>query len=402
MMSSTRLWTKDFILISLTSFFVALPFYLLMTIMAVYVIDQFHTTQSMAGLVVGMFVIGALISRLLTGKYMEIIGRKKLLCTGLVLFLLSTLLYFPVNDLIMLLAVRFVHGAAFGISTTILSTAVMDVIPSERRGEGTGYYSLNITLATAIGPFLGLFISQHAGYFMIFLACVVFSVVSIIITIAARIPEARITEEQIAAMKRFVLQEFFEKSATPLSVIILITIIGYSGVVTFLNAFAISINLTSAASFFFIVYSVFILVSRPVTGRLLDVRGDNTVMYPSLLVFSVSLVILSQAGNGPALLFAGALAGLGFGTFMSCGQAIIIKESPKHRIGLATSTYFFFMDTGMGIGPYVVGSIIPIAGFRGMYLVLATVVFLTVFLYYFVHGRYTGSARSGEQEHPCQ
>ena len=389
-MNNTKLWTKDFVLISLTNFFIALPFYLLMTTVAVYVIERFNATQSLAGLAAGIFVIGALISRLLAGKYMEIIGRKKLLFTSLVLFLLSTLLYFPVDSLNLLLVVRFIHGIAFGVSTTIVSTAVMDVIPPERRGEGTGYYSLSMTLATAIGPFLGLIIIQHADYTMIFVACALFSAISIIITIITRIPEAQITKEQIAAIKRFRLQELFEKSAVPLSTIILITIVGFSGIVSFLNAYAISIHLTTAASFFFIVYSVSILISRPFTGRLLDIKGDNTVMYPALLIFASSLAILSQAGHGSALLVAGGLAGLGFGTFMSCGQAIIIKGSPKHRIGLATSTFFFFMDTGMGIGPYLVGSIIPMAGFRGMYMTLAAVVFICVFLYYFMHGKQAG------------
>lgn len=394
-MNNTKLWTKDFILISLTTFFVALPFYLLMTTVTIYVIEQFDTTQSLAGLAAGMFVIGALVSRLLAGKYMEVIGRKKLLYTSLVLFLLSTLLYFPVDNLILLLAVRFIHGAAFGVSTTILSTAVMDVIPSERRGEGTGYYSLSMTLATAIGPFLGLFIIQHGDYNMIFIACTLSSAIGIIITIFTRIPEARITQEQIAAMKGFRLENIFEKSAVPLSLILLIMVMGFSGVVSFLNAYAISINLTTAASFFFIVYSVSILISRPFTGRLLDVKGDNTVMYPALLIFALSLAVLSQASHGSALLLAGVLAGLGFATFVSCGQAIIIKESPRHRIGLATSTFFFCMDVGMGTGPYLVGIIIPLVGFRGMYMTLAAMIFLSVFLYYFLHGKQAG------KKYPC-
>jgi dipicolinate synthase subunit A len=46
---------------------------------------------------------------------------------------------------------------------------------------------------------------------------------------------------------------------------------------------------------------------------------------------------------------AGALLALGFGTMMSCAQAIVVKESPKHRVGLATSTFFICMDGGTGI-----------------------------------------------------
>lgn len=386
-MSKSKLWTKDFIIISATTFFVALTFYLLMTTMTMYAIEQFNASESQAGLASGIFVIGALITRLLAGKYMEIIGRKKMLCGSLVLFLIATLLYFLVDNLGLLIVVRFIHGAAFGVATTAMPTAIMDIIPRERRGEGVSYFSLSPTMATAIGPFLGIFIMQHADFSIMFAVCTGFSVMSIIIMLFAQIPEATIAEEQREAMKGFAWQDFFEKSAIPISVIMLLMGMAYSGILAFLNSYAININLTTAASFFFIVYAAFILISRPFTGRLLDAKGDNIVMYPSLLLFTLSLVLLSQAEYGFILLLAGALVGLGFGNIMSCAQAIAIKEAPQHRIGLATATYFFCSDLGMGTGPVLVGSIIPVVGFRGMFMTLAVVVFLSIGLYYLVHGK---------------
>ena len=74
-------------------------------------------------------------------------------------------------NMYLLLLVRFIHGAAFGISTSALATVLMDIIPKERRGEGVGYFSLSGTLATSIGPFLGLFISQRADFSVIFIVC---------------------------------------------------------------------------------------------------------------------------------------------------------------------------------------------------------------------------------------
>ena len=389
-MNNTRLWTRDFVFIAATTFFVAMTFYLLMTTMAVYAIERFAASESLAGLSAGMFVIGALVSRVLAGKYMEVIGRKRLLYASLVLFLVATLLYLPINDLTLLLIVRFIHGTAFGAATTILATAVMDIIPDERRGEGTSYFSLSPTLATAIGPFLGLFITQHADYEVMFIVCALFSVLAIVMTVFSRIPEARMTPQQREAMSGFVLQDFFERSAVPLSIVMLIMGMAYSGILAFLNPYAREIGMIGAASFFFIVYSVFILVSRPFTGRLLDARGDNIVMCPALLIFVLGLVVLAGARHGAVLLLAGALVGLGFGTCMSCIQAIVIKRSPRHRIGLATSTFFFCADAGMGVGPYLVGGIIPLLGFRGMYLALSGMVFLGFVLYCFVHGKRAG------------
>ena len=49
--------------------------------------------------------------------------------------------------------------------------------------------------------------------------------------------------------------------------------------------------------------------------------------------------------------------GLGYGTFMSNGQAVTVKIVPVHRIGVATSTYFIALDVGLGFGPYILGAI---------------------------------------------
>ena len=386
-MNKTKLWTKDFIIMSASTFFVGLTFYLLVTTLTVYAVEEFNASQSMAGLASSIFIVGALVSRLFAGKYIEIIGRKKMLYGGMFLFLIVMLLYFIVENMSVLLFIRFVHGAAFGVFITAISTIVMDIIPNERRGEGISYFSLSIALAMAVGPFLGLYISEQGSFTVIFVVCTLFTLISTIILLFVYIPEGDITKEQLDEMKGFKLKDFFEKKAIPISIIIAVMGFAYSGILSFINSYAKEIDLIDTASFFFIVYAVFIMISRPFTGRLLDKKGDNIVMYPALLLFGIGLVALSQANEGFTLLLAGALIGLGFGTMTSCCQAIAIKESPRHRVGLATSTFFIFMDLGVGLGPFLLGFIIPIVGFRGLYLTLAVVVFMSIFLYYVLHGK---------------
>lgn len=387
-MRRTNLWTKDFVIIFFANFFVALIFYLLMTTLTVYAVEQFNASQSKAGLASSVFIIGALLARLLSGKYIEVIGRKKLLNGSLLLFLGAMLLYFPANHLSLLLLVRFIHGVAFGAASTTMSTAVMGLIPDERRGEGTSYFTLSVTAATALGPFIGLYLAQYADFHNIFIACTVFSLLSLGLALCFKMPSVHIAAEQRQAMKQgFKVNDFIEKKAMPISLVTILVGIAYSGILTFLNAYAFEIHLEEAAGLFFVVYAIILSVSRPLTGKLLDLKGDNMVCYPALLFFSLSLILISQAGHGFMLLLAGALAALGFGTMISCGQAIAVKESPKHRVGLATSTFFICLDGGVGGGAFLAGLLIPFIGFRGMYLLLALLVFLSIFVYYFTHGK---------------
>jgi hypothetical protein len=54
-----RLWTKDFITVAVINLLLYLVFYLLMVTIASYAVDTFHTSTGTAGLVSGIFIIGA-------------------------------------------------------------------------------------------------------------------------------------------------------------------------------------------------------------------------------------------------------------------------------------------------------------------------------------------------------
>ena len=60
-----------------------------------------------------------LAGRVLAGKFIDVVGRKKLLFGGLILFLLGSVFYLFALNLGFLMAVRFIHGIGFGISTTV-------------------------------------------------------------------------------------------------------------------------------------------------------------------------------------------------------------------------------------------------------------------------------------------
>nr|WP_114918198.1 MFS transporter [Oceanobacillus zhaokaii] len=382
-----KLWTKDFIMVSTSNFLLFISFYILMVTLAVYSIEKFHASQSQAGLASSIFVLGAVLVRPIAGKTIEKVGKKKLLLFGLILFLVMMLFYFPVNNLALLLIIRFIHGFAFGISTTATGTIVADIIPAVRRGEGMGYFATSTNLAMAVGPFLGLYISQNFENNIIFITTTVFAVIALIATLFLRVPKTAFIPSASDEMGGFRLSDYFERSTIGIGILVALLGFVYSSILSFFTSYAVEINLVDAASFFFVLYAVFLLLSRPITGQMFDRLGENAVIYPSLLLFGVGMFLLSQANIGIILLIAGAIIGIGFGTFQSSAQTVAINEAPRHRIGLATSTYFVFFDTGIGIGPFVLGFILPLIGFRGMYVSMAVIIFVCIFVYYIVHGK---------------
>ncbi|MBT2657918.1 MFS transporter [Bacillus sp. ISL-18] len=393
-MNKPKLWTKDFLIISITNFFLYLIHYLLIATIAIFTADKFHASASMSGLAAGIFIIGMLFGRLYSGKYIDLIGWKKMLFIGIIFSIITILLYFAVINLSILLIVRFLHGIGFGIASTATGTIVSSVIPDERRGEGTGYYALSTTIASAIGPFFGIFINQHLGFKMNFVVCTVIILISFLSSLFLKIPKVEFNKEQLKCMKGFKLNNFLEPKALPIAIVSIIVTAAYASILSFLNTYAQQIHLVDAASFFFIVFAIAALVSRPFTGRLFDLKGENFVVYPALICFIIGFLIISHVHTGFMLLFSAVFIGLAYGTFIPSGQAIAVKVSPRNRMGLATSTFFIFADFGGGFGPFLIGLLIPVYGFSNLYIMMAIVILADVILYYFLHGKTKGNVTS--------
>ena len=185
------------------------------------------------------------------------------------------------------------------------------------------------------------------------------------------------------------IAQFVEPKALPISFIMLFASICYSGVLSFINFYAKEIDLVETASFFFLMYAIAILISRPFTGPLMDRKGENVVIYPAFVIMGVALVLLSITQSSWMLLLCAGLLGLGYGNIQSVCQTVAVKSAPLERMGFATSTFFIFLDAGLGFGPYFIGKLLDHICYSQLYLYSAFAAFACIGAYYILHGRYT-------------
>ena len=83
-MNKPKLWTKDFLIVSIANFFLYFTFYMLIATITVFATEKFQATPSAAGLASGIFVLGALVARFLLGDRLSKLDGKR--CFILVLF----------------------------------------------------------------------------------------------------------------------------------------------------------------------------------------------------------------------------------------------------------------------------------------------------------------------------
>lgn len=395
-MTKPKLWTKNFISISFSNFFLFMTFYFLLVTLPDYSIEAFHSNASQAGLMTTVFLLSAIISRPFAGKWMERSGMRIVLFTALLIFFGAALLYFIPKTLPGFLLIRFLHGIGFGMATTAAGAIVADIIPGSRRGEGMGYFIMSTNMAMVLGPFIGLTVIQHLGPTYLFIFSTIGGLASLITGLSVRL-STKETGEKIPKTV-FSLKSFFEASAAPISIVGAFFALVYSSILSFVSVYAQQIHLGSISSLFFVVYAVVLLIARPFTGKWFDRYGPNVIVYPSIILFAAGMFILSQCVGSLGFLSSAALAGLGWGTIFPILQTIAIQAAPPNKRGLATATFLSIFDTGMGLGSFVDGIVIGALGFSSFYFVSAFYILAGIILYYVLHTRKQASAKESTEQ----
>lgn len=385
-MQKQKIWTGTFTINMILNFMFYLVFYLLTVIIGTVAMSQYHAASGIAGILSGIFIVGGFIGRLWTGNNVTRFGIKKIMVFSTIFYLLLTLLYFVTPNIELLLIIRFLHGLGFGIAATASGTLAGLIAPLSRRGEAIGYYALSVTLASAVGPFLSIFLYHAFNFNVLLIVASLVLFFSLVGTLFLRVPQNLIAVS--SEKKKFSWSNYFEKTALPIAFVGFLVGMSYSSILTFLANFSAQIGLVTAGSLFYIVYAIFIVGSRPITGRMFDVKGDNFMMYPTFVIFALALWLTGASNSTFMLLLAGALIGLSYGSFSPFSQTIAIRHASPERIGIATSTFFGLFDMGVGMGPFVLGFIVPYTGYRNLYYLAGLFVIVIIVIYYFVHGRH--------------
>lgn len=411
-----KLWSGRFITGTLANFTVLVNHYLLMVVMTGYALMKFSAPEPVAAFCASVFVVGALFSRIWSGMTMERIGRKRLLVIGAVGEIVFSALYVVMDLLPEMLVLRFVHGFAFGMCSTALATIVAAIVPASRKGEGIGYFMLSVTLGAAIGPFIGIFVSNNFGYDVLFIIAFVSALLTLVGALLLKVPrasavaiqqeeqddlveeaalasavdapedplrlerEAKETKGERAASasktKDSWLSRVFEPQVLPISLVAFIVFFTYSSLMTFLTPYSQEIGLSRAASVFFISYAIVTFVTRPFTGTAFDRRGPRFVMVPAFFALAAGMAMLGAAQNDWIMLLSSMFLGYGVGTIQSSGLAMAVRRVSDTQLSKANSTFYVMLDAGVGLGPIFLGMLVPVIGYRAMYELMAVVALL--------------------------
>ncbi|WP_342063896.1 MFS transporter [Acinetobacter pittii] len=383
-----KLWNRSFILCVLNNLFLFIYYYALLTILPLYILKELSGSISQAGLALTLFLISSIAIRPFAGLIIERFGEKTVLRGSALLFAFLALGYLCVNQLWILLMIRFVHGIWFSILTTVTVPIVNEFIPEQRKGEGMGYFVMSTNLAVVFGPMIALATLRYTSFYNLFILLTL--IVCMGLVFCFLIPVTSLKDRQwVQAKKKISLNDIIERKVIPIGLIALFVAMAYSSIMSFISIYSETKNLLPATSVFFIVFAISMIMARPWVGYSYDKRGANSVVYPSFILFSVGLFLVSQMQTQWEYWFAAALIGAGYGSLFPVFQTMAIQTVEKNRIGYAVSTFFTLFDLGMAIGSLMVGFIIAHIGYEKTYQLCAWLTIMTLFLYRWLCNRDT-------------
>lgn len=339
-----RLWQYEFWLLAISEFLLSMSVCMLLPTLPRWLAEEQNLSGSETGLVMGvfglgLFVLGAFVS-FLVQRYRRnlvcIVSMAVMAALLLVLYYLDTLRY-QFIDLSLLLLLRFIMGAFFGLSQMVLcSTLIIDTCESFQRTEANFASAWFGRFALSLGPVAGLLLLQYADFSTVFLTAAGCAVASMVLVLMVNFP-FRSPADEVTLVS---LDRFFLPHGLPLLLNLwLVTL-----------AFGLLLSLSLTLVFYAMMLLGFL-------GALLcwrfvfrDAELKSEVVSGLILIGAALLMLLTRSTLPIVSYVAPVFIGLGMGLIGSRFLLFFIKLSRHCQRGTSQSSFILGWESGIAIG----------------------------------------------------
>ncbi|AWI04491.1 MFS transporter [Clostridium drakei] len=374
-----KLWNFNFITLLGINTLTFMAFYLVFPLLAKYT-SSLGASLSMAGVIVGLFSITALFIGPFGGILTDRTSKKYVMIIGTFINGITTLGYGLSPNIAFIIFFRIIHGASFSITNAASVAWATDFIPKNKMGEGIGYLGISQIIATAFGPEIGIEAANRFGMSKTF-------IVSAALIITASLcmnflpNKNQISINNTVDKKHVVhLKDIIAFEILPLSLIGGLFFMGNGLATSFLVLLGEERKINTIGMYF-TVNALFLIFTRPISGKLYDKKGLSTVMYPALLFSITEALLIAHASALWMIILAAIFKAFGQGTAQPALQAECFHKLGSQKKGLASSTFFIGANLGQGLGPLIGGTIASSLGYEWLFNFSALSLLCGIFAY---------------------
>lgn len=389
MPQKSKLFSKTFVVLFFAMFVSSYCLYCLNSTVPVFVQDVIGGSAKASGVLNTCFTVCACIARLVGGHCADRFGRRRIILAGGSLLALGTLAYNYVSAFPLLMLFRGIQGIGFAVMSVGSSTALIDVLPKDRLGEGLGISALSSTLAGSIGPSVSLAIFTDFDFRTLFFSTAAVSLCGVLAVLLfgnyeKKLPPAENAPSAKAQRGGSLIWQVLEKQAIPPAAIYTLFITGFSITYVFMTLYAVSTGIPNPGSYF-IASSVCQVFARVLAGKFADRDNVLPVVAVGGILGTLSYLGLFFFSGSAVYILCGALFGISGGLIAPVMNRLAVADAAPHRRGAASATYYISTDIGNGLGGILWGALIDllpysvcfgIAGLWTLLSLLAALVYL--------------------------
>lgn len=355
--------------------------YMTVPLVAKYVMT-FGADITTASAVSGILSLVAMFMCPVAGVLSDRINKKKLLIITEAAYAVCLGLHAFARSLIALLLLRAVTGIFFSLSNVLTIAYASSYIPKSRMGEELGYFGLVVPLVQAAGPSIGLGLRDSIGYGAVFTGAAIAALAAMICV--AVLPYN--APEPSGQKKTLKFNDIF---AVRFIWLMLLTALFSSAnglISTYLDILASERSITNI-SIFFTVFSVVLIIFKPLTGKLLDSRGMYLVIIPAVVFAALGMFFVGIASSLWVMLIAAVCKALGQGAGTPTIQAHAVKMLDKSHSGVAVSTIQIGQSLGNSIAPVLGSFLVKPFGYTTMFCGFGGIILVAGFLFLILQAR---------------
>lgn len=367
------LWTIPFLMVILLNLFNGCAAQMSYPLVAKFTLSlggDLGTASTAAGLMSLASLFVCPFAGLLSDRF----SRRRILQFSFIGYSICLLLHLLARTVPVLMVLRLLTGIFFSVNSVTAVAFSTSFIPKKRLGEGLGYASLANVLAQAIGPGIGLALSERFGFGSSFLLAGLCAIASLIMI--SLFPKNNETLPSGSKEKqRIRLENLF---APQMLAFMLVTVL-FSWASGFLSTYLAIIGderKIAGIALFFTVYSLAMVIMRPFSGRLFDRKGVYVLLIPALAFTAVGMWFVGIGMTLSMIIIASILMAIGQGAGVPSIQAHSINHLGQEKAGVAVSTIQIGQNLGNAFGPMLGGVLVVRMGYQSMFTGFALVLFV--------------------------
>lgn len=345
------------------------------------------------GFAVGISTVTGIFFKLPAGALSDIIGRKRTMLIGLVVFGIMPFTYLLVHDYRLLVIIRFIHGLATAIYGPVSMAVVADVAGA-KKGEMLSWFSSITIIGNLLGAPLGGFILHSApgasnpalsDFQNAYLLSGIAGMMSLLL--AANIlrgdgpgGDGRSLKEAYRRFSSGIREVISDRRVVVTSAMEGLQNLTVGALEAFLPIYAVTragLN-EFQAGLLWGVQVVVTIISKPVMGKTSDRFGRKPLIVAGMVLCAGAFGAIPLLNDFYSLMIAAIFFGFGEAFVTSSSAALVADVCKEKHFGTAMGTFGTIFDIGHASGPILAGVLIARYDYLSSFLFMAAILLAAI------------------------